>query len=143
MEQTVRVLTCDPDGTAQVIHVRKSACSGDCHNCSGCGAAKETLTLTAENPIGAKPGQMVRITSETAPVLKAAMILYLLPIALLIAGYLLLMSQNLGLWGAGIGFLLGVLIVWIYDRKVAAKQKNQYTITAILSGEDKGDNDLD
>ena len=135
MEQTVRVQKCDPDGTAQVLHIRESACSGDCHKCSGCGAAKEQLLLTAENPIGAKPGQLVRITTASAPVLKAAAILYLLPIALLIAGYLLLMPVGFGGLGSGIGFLLGVLLVWLYDRKVAAKQNTEYTITAILEGD--------
>lgn len=127
-----------------MIHIRQSACSGDCHKCSGCGAAKETLTLTAENPIGAKPGQLVRITASSGPVLKAAAILYLLPIALLIAGYLLFMPKQLAGWGGGIGFGLGLMLVWLYDRKVAAKQKTQYTITTILEGDpDKGDNDLD
>lgn len=144
MEQTVRVLKCDSLGTAQVIHIRQSACSGDCHKCSGCGAAKETLMLTAQNPIGAKPGDLVRINASSGPVLKAAAILYLLPVALLIGGYLLLMPKGLGLLGSGIGFLLGILLVCLYDRKVASKQNTEYTITAILEGDpDKGDNDLD
>ena len=144
MEQTVRVKSCDSQGTAQVIHIRQSACSGDCHKCSGCGAAKEQLLLTVQNPIGAKPGQTVRISASSGPVLKAAAILYLMPIALLIAGYLLLMPFGSGGWGGGIGFGLGVLLVWLYDRKVASKQKTEYTITAILEGEgNKGDNDLD
>lgn len=144
MEQTVRVLKCDPDGTAQVVHIRESACSGECHKCSGCGAAKEQLLLTAQNPIGAIPGQLVRISAASAPVLKAAAVLYLLPIALLIAGYLLMMPANLGILGSGAGLLLGVLLVWRYDRKVAAKQNTEYTITAILKGDaEKGDNDLD
>lgn len=116
-----------------MIHLRKSACSGDCHQCAGCGAAEETLILTADNPAGAKPGQTVRITAATGPVLKAAAILYLLPVALLIAGYLLLMPKGIGGWGGGIGFLLGIALIWLYDRKVASKKKIQYTITDILS----------
>lgn len=138
------MLKCDPAGTAQVIHIRQSACSGDCHKCSGCGAAKETLKLTVQNPVAAKPGDLVRINASSGPVLKAAAILYLLPIALLIGGYLLLMPKGLGGWGSGIGFFVGILLVWFYDRKVASKQNTEYTITAILAGDlDKGDNDLD
>ena len=38
MEQLVRVKETFDDGTAMVIHVRESACSGDCHKCPGCGA---------------------------------------------------------------------------------------------------------
>ena len=40
MEQIVRVREVRPDGMATVIHFRQSACSGDCHQCSGCGASK-------------------------------------------------------------------------------------------------------
>ena len=53
MEQVVRVRETFEDGTALVIHVRESACSGDCHKCSGCGAAKETVLIKAKNPISA------------------------------------------------------------------------------------------
>ena len=79
MQQLVRVRQVHEDGTATVIHVRESACSGDCHKCSGCGAAKEAIILEAKNPIGAKAGDLVTIESETGPVLKAAAVMYLLP----------------------------------------------------------------
>jgi thiamine transporter len=85
MEQLVRVKETFDDGTAMVIHVRESACSGDCHKCSGCGAAKETILLKAENPIGAKRGDLVKLESATGPVLKAAAVLYMLPILLFCA----------------------------------------------------------
>ena len=61
MEQLVRVRQTHKDGTATVIHVRESACSGDCHKCSGCGAAKEAVIFTADNPIGARPGDLVKV----------------------------------------------------------------------------------
>ena len=79
MEQLVRVVQVFPDGTAKVLRVRESACSGDCHKCSGCGAQQQTLQLTAENPIGARPGETVRLHSSTAAVLKAAAVVYLAP----------------------------------------------------------------
>ena len=75
MEQIVRVQTCNPDGTAQVLHTRQSACSGDCHKCTGCGAVQENMLLTVHNPIGAEPGDMVVIRSESGPVLAAAAVL--------------------------------------------------------------------
>ena len=52
MEQLVRVKETHGDGTATVLVIRESACSGDCHKCSGCGAAKEAILLTVENPVG-------------------------------------------------------------------------------------------
>jgi len=130
MTQLVRVQKLFEDGTAQVVHVRQSACSGDCHQCSGCGAARETLLLIAENPIGAQPGELVVIASRSGPVLAAAAVLYLVPLVLFFAGYLLGSLQ----WGRGpltacIAFALGIAISVLYDRKVAKKRKPVYTIT--------------
>ena len=87
MEQMVKVRRIYPDGTAEVIHVRESACSGDCHKCSGCGAAKEAVLFTADNPIGARAGDLVKVESDTGTVLKAAVVLYVLPLVLFFLGY--------------------------------------------------------
>ncbi len=130
MKQVVRVRRVHEDGTAQVVHTRQSACSGDCHKCSGCGAAQETLLLEAKNPIHAKPGELVTIESASAPVLLAAMVLYVLPVALFFGGYL----AGALLWGKGaltgcLAFVLGILAAVAYDRFVARKQKTVYTIT--------------
>lgn len=110
--------------------MRQSACSGDCHRCSGCGAAQETMLLTVRNPIGAKPGELVQITSGTGSVLLAAAIMYMLPIVLFFAGYL----AGAALWEKGgitgcLGFVLGIIAAVAYDRLVAKKQKTVYTIT--------------
>ena len=134
MTQKVRVRSVSADGTAQVIHLRQSACSGDCHKCSGCGAVGETLELTAKNPIGATPGDMVLIESETGPVLAAAAVLYVLPLLLFFLGYLV----GHVLWGLGglvgcLAFVLSIVLCVVYDRRVAAKRKTVYTITSFVS----------
>ena len=131
MEQLVRVRQTNDDGTAAVIHIRESACSGDCHKCSGCGAAKEAVIFTADNPIGAAPGDLVKVESSTAPVLKAAVVLYVLPLILFFLGYYLgTLPGSFGALGGGIGFVLGVVIVIAYDRLVVNKADLHYTITA-------------
>ena len=131
MEQLVRVREIHNDGTADVIHVRESACSGDCHKCSGCGAARETVIFTAGNPIGARPGDLVRVESSTAPVLKAAVVLYVLPLLLFFLGYGLgTLPGSFGALGGGLGFVLGLGIVVAYDRLVVNKADLRYTITA-------------
>ena len=137
MEQTVRVKETHPDGTATVLHVRESACSGDCHKCSGCGAAKETLLIRANNHIRADVGDLVVIRSETGPVLRAAVVLYVVPMVLFFLGYF---AGDLW-WGRGIlcsilGFALGIGLAVVYDRKVVKKQKPVYTITGYAP--DKG-----
>ena len=130
MEQLVRVQTCNDDATAQVIHIRQSACSGDCHKCSGCGAAQETLILTVQNPIGAKPGDLVVIQSDSGPVLAAAAVLYIVPLLLFFLGYALgaVLWERGGLTGC-LAFLLGVAFAAIYDRYMAKHKKTTYTIT--------------
>lgn len=148
MEQIVRVREVYDDGTAQVICIRESACSGDCHKCSGCGAAKEAILLTAANPIGAAAGDLVMLCSETAPVLKAAAVLYMMPLVLFFGGYALAAAMNLsGALCGGIAFLLSIVLIVCYDRRMAKKDNTIYTITgyagdALLKSRKKGDNDL-
>lgn len=134
MEQTVRVQKTFPDGTAQVLRIRESACSGDCHKCSGCGAAQQKLLLTVQNPIGAAEGDRVIIESATAPVLKAAVVLYILPLLLFFAGYLAgaAMGELGGALGC-VGFAAGIAGVIAYDRFVVRKKKTVYTITGFAA----------
>lgn len=129
MEQFVKVRRCNPDGTAQVVHIRQSACSGDCHKCAGCGAVQETMLLTAYNPIGAKPGDVVTVESKTGPILAAAAMLYVLPLVLFFLGCLLGSLWNQTVLIGGISFVLGIILAVLYDRLVAKKQNTIYTIT--------------
>ena len=149
MEQLVRVKEAFDDGTAVVVHVRESACSGDCHKCSGCGAAKETILLKAENPIGAVRGDLVKLESATGPVLKAAAVLYLLPMLLFFVGYFA--GDVLFGHGALVGclaFVASIVLVVMYDRKIGKTGETGYTITefverSFLNTGKKGDNDID
>ena len=148
MEQIVRVRETYEDGTAQVLLIRESACSGDCHKCSGCGAAKEAVLFTADNLIGARQGDLVKVESATGPVLKAAMVLYVMPLVLFFLGYAL--GTGLGMGGGlmgCLGFILGIALVVLYDRRFAKKVKTVYTIIgyagdALLESMKKGDNQL-
>ncbi len=131
MEQLVRVKETFPDGTATVLLVRESACSGDCHKCSGCGAAKETMIFTATNAINASRGDLVKVESATGPVMKAATVLYVIPLVLFFLGYYLgTLPGNFGALGGCLGFVLGIALVVFYDRKVAKNNDMGYTITA-------------
>jgi sigma-E factor negative regulatory protein RseC len=149
MEQLVRVRETFDDGTATVIHVRESACSGDCHKCSGCGAAKETILLKADNPIGARRGDLVAVESASGPVLKAAAVLYMLPMILFFAGYF----AGAALWQRGaltgsVAFIAGIALAVLYDRKIGKNDQTSYTITrfverSFLNSGNKGDNNID
>ena len=136
MEKIVRVHRLHPDGRADIILVRESACSGDCHKCSGCGAQKETMIVTAENPIKASVGDFVVVTSDTASVMKAVFAVYLIPLVLFFAGFGIGMANDWrpGLLGA-LGFLLGMACAVWFDRRTAKKNDTVYTITGYAPGQ--------
>ena len=149
MEQLVRVRETFDDGTALVVHVRESACSGDCHKCSGCGAAKETILIKAKNPIGAARGDLVKLESASGPVLKAAAVLYLLPMVLFFVGYYVGdMFLGLGTLVGCLAFAVSIALAVLYDRKIAKLDQTGYTITefverSFLNTGKKGDNNID
>ena len=134
MEQTVRVREVYDNRTALVICIRESACSGDCHKCSGCGAAKEAILLTADNPIGAKQGDFVTLRSETGPVLKAAMVLYMMPLVLFFTGYAIGAAMNIsGALTGSLAFAASIVLIVLYDRRMANKDSTIYTITGFAA----------
>ena len=139
MEQIVRVHRQRSDGRVDVILVRESACSGDCHKCSGCGAQKETMIVPAENPIRAEVGDFVTLTSDTSTVMKAVVAVYLVPLVLFFAGFAL--GTALG-WGGplvgGLGFVLGLVFAVWFDRRTAKKGETVYTITGYAPGQGHG-----
>ena len=136
MEQIVRVHRLHPDGRAEVFLVRESACSGDCHKCSGCGAQKETMIVTADNPIRAEVGDFVTLSSDTGSVMKAVVAVYLVPLVLFFAGFALGTALN---WSGplvgGLGFCVGLAFAVWFDRRTAKKGETVYTITGYAPGQ--------
>ena len=147
MEQIVRVKEAHDNGTATVFLQRESACSGDCHKCSGCGAAKEVMVFEAQNPIGAGRGDLVVIESRTGPVMKAVGVFYVLPLVLFFSGYILGDRWGRGALLGCLGFVLAIALSVVYDR-VIAKKEEVHTITGyagdyLLRSLKKGDHELD
>ena len=118
MKQIVTV-TAVSDTTATVSYDRPTACHGDCSHCAGgCGemAAKERITVQAENLIGAAPGDRVIIETESGHVFSAIFLVYALPVVLFFLGYFLLAGRGLGALGGGVGFLLGLAAAVVLSR---------------------------
>lgn len=134
MEQVVRVISCDADGTATVLHIRESACSGDCHKCSGCGAAQQKMLLTVKNPVGAAPGDDVTIQGSSRIVLISAALFYLLPLIMFFIGYAVGMSLWTSGWQLSLIFVaISIGISFAFDRLYLKKQKTVYTITGFAN----------
>ena len=78
---------------------------------------------------------LVVISSSSARVLKAAAVLYILPLVLFLAGYLV--GENL--WQRGVliglaGIALGVVCIKLYD-KLLSKKEMEYTIISFAGDE--------
>lgn len=132
MRQNAKVTALLPEAKAEVLVVRRSACSGDCHSCGGCAAHTQSLRLTVRNPVGAAVGDAVCVESPSGTVLKAAALVYLLPLALFLVGCLA--ALPLGNWAAAVGcggFLLGLLPAFAYNRYMT-KNPPEYVITGFV-----------
>lgn len=132
MRQRVMVKDVAQDGTATVFLRRASACSADCASCEGCGGQGQTVLAKALNPIGAIKGNMVEVESQTSAVLWIVALVYLVPLLLFFALYFVgtKLFGSPALWGLG-GFLLGVGIAVLYNRRVIRTAKVTYRIVCL------------
>lgn len=135
---------------ATVETARSSACEG-CHKmaqgergCAVCtlvGGDGRRFTATAENPIGAKVGDRVTVESATGRILLYAALVFLLPLVLCFAGWLIVSRLTPDpLWqaaGAAAGFVGCFAALWIYSRHMRSRQAD-VIITGLLPPEESG-----
>ncbi|MBQ9785263.1 MAG: SoxR reducing system RseC family protein [Clostridia bacterium] len=131
------------DGKFATVEVeRTSACEG-CHKaedggCSVCSmlGSDRKMSARAHNAAGASVGDLVMIESKTSRMLWYALLVFVLPIVLCIAGWfiasMMTESQGLRLLGAGIGFLATFVGVFIYS-KILQKKTCDIEITEIVT----------
>ncbi|MGN1003352.1 MAG: SoxR reducing system RseC family protein [Oscillospiraceae bacterium] len=122
---------------AEVVVHRLSACGHDCASCGGCGPdSAARVTAVADNEPGARPGDTVRVESESGRVLGMAAALYLVPLVLLFVGYFVASgafklsegaSMAVGVACLAIGFAANFLL----DRRTR-KRPVQYRIVEVL-----------
>lgn len=108
---------------AEVKFKRESACGGNCGSCGGCDNFR---TVTAVNSVNAKEGDSVEIETPSKTVLGAAMAVYVIPLAVLIIGYVL---GNAIFKSEGFGILFGFAFMaasYIIISLVSKKHKKIY-----------------
>ena len=119
-------------GYAEISVARQSACAHDCAECAGCGVTGVSIQARAANPIGAEPGDRVVVRSDTKKLLRIAALVYLLPMALFVAGYCLaaLVTPLSAVRGAAAaaGFAAGLLPAFLYDRRARERGGLSFTI---------------
>ena len=114
------------DTHAEISVPRKSACGHDCEECAGCGVSG----------VGARPGQKVVVESDTKKMLKIVSFVYLIPVILFLAGYLIMLACNTSVavqyTAAVAGAVLGILLAIWYDRRVKARGGLSFTIVRVF-----------
>ena len=124
-----------PGGMAEVAVKRTTACGGNCGSCESCVFQNE-LKTPAVNRIDAKPGQKVLIESQTSRIFKAAFLVYVFPLVLFLAGYLVTSALSLGetaeIIGSFVGLILGAVIVVLSQRRIREKDKITFEIVEYL-----------
>lgn len=127
MTQDAIVYKCLPNGMAEVVVTRTTACGSNCGNCESCIFQSELKTL-AKNSIAARPGQKVIIESKSSKIYKAAMLVYILPMILMVLGYALgaalSAGEGLGIALGFVGLIAGAALIVLSERR-----KNKEPIT--------------
>lgn len=117
---------------AEISVPRKSACGHDCAECAGCGVTGMAVYAKAFNPIGAEPGQQVVVQSSTKHMLRMIAVVYLIPVALFLTGYLagLALTERVAVQYtlAVCGFALGFVPAALYDRRLRDTGGMAFTI---------------
>lgn len=120
MTQIATVEAVPAPGVALVRVARQTACGHDCENCPGCGVQGTSVTVRARTELPVAPGDRVELSAGGGRVLAIAALVYLAPVALFLAGYLLSWALPEGgryLCG-GLGFVLGLLLAALWDRRL-------------------------
>ncbi len=113
---------------------------GDCKNCGAC-PGDNAMVVDAINPLGAKPGQHVAFEIKEVNMLKAAFVVYILPLVAVFIGALVggLIAEKIGQWnipfqiiGGIVAFVLSIIYIKFFDKAANKDEKMKPTITRIL-----------
>lgn len=133
------------NGKAEVRLVKQSACQHCDHDCGLAGDSHEIkeLEVEVENPIGAKAGQRVALEMGNKEVYFASLLVYLLPLLFMFAGYFIFGAYlpriiEIGVEPAGMLGALTLLIISFFslrkiDDYLKSKRSFHPKITKILS----------
>ena len=116
---------------AEVVVTRTTACGSNCGNCESCIFQSEIKTL-ARNLINAGPGQRVIIESKSSRIYGAALMVYIVPMILALAGYFigyaLGAAEGLCILSSFLGLALGAVILVVTQRRKMAKDPITFDI---------------
>lgn len=133
MKQNAIVTKVFPDGFAEIVVTRKSACSADCDSCHGCSHPEEKVYIKANNDICAEVGDNVIVESSTSQILGWASLLYIFPVFVMFAVYFCIHSYELiRIIASIIGLAFGFILCRFISDKVLTKKNIKFNITEIM-----------
>jgi len=136
MIQTAVVKRILSSGAAEISLMRQLECGLSCKSCEGCPQkpTDEILAL-AENAVGAGPGDVVEVQSNSGNAIGIAALVYLVPCVFLVLGYLLGAGLGLGeglcVLAAFLGLFVGFVPALLLNRAIARREKPEFTILRI------------
>lgn len=148
MAEKIGIITgIDTDGWAHVLTDRTGGCGG-CHTDHGAGCqsclsgSNSKFESRASNPVGARPGDVVKISIRSQDLFKGAAVLYIVPAVALLIGAMAggWLAGRIG-WqivfgnvlGAIAGIAAAVLFLVALDRSRLVKNRLSPTIVKILA----------
>ena len=136
MIQTAVVKRIVSSAVAEVSLMRQLECGLSCKSCEGCPQkpTDEILAL-AENPVGARLGDVVEVQFNSGSSIGIAALVYLVPCVFLILGYLLGawlgLGEGLCVLMAFAGVFVGFIPALILNRAILRKGTPEFTILRI------------
>lgn len=137
MKKEAQGIVIESNGNLAKVKVNRH---GDCKNCGACPGDNATV-LDVQNLLKAKPGQRVLFEIKEANMLKAAFVVYILPLIAILLGSLsgMLLAEKIGevekifeIGGGLVAFVLAVLYIKIFDKSTNSDSKMKPIITHIL-----------
>lgn len=123
MESIGTIISIDKN-IATVVVKRTSACGENCANCMG-SCETTNIKSCAENTVGAKVGDTVKIESNSTDIVRVAFILYIVPIlvAILVAifTYGMKISDIVVILMSVVSFFVSFLIIKRFEKRLVPK----------------------
>ena len=132
-----------PDGRA-VVGIRRAEACHSCQSKNACqvlGGQMQDFFLTVPNPIGAKPGDEVRLALDSTSVLTASAGLYLVPAGSRLCGAVIgnALAPGLdwdanaaGLLGSAFGLLAGLALTSGLNRRLGKRRAYAPRLVAVM-----------
>lgn len=124
-----------------VVNIKRRSACGQCKACEMGRSDVKEMNVIAKNEIGAEVDDNVNIIMDTPDVLRAAVIVYVIPLIALVTGVALgsFVAEKLDLQADWIGIITGIIFLavsYLYvrklDKKLEATKKYEPVITEIL-----------